>query len=171
MYWVTGVVAGTAINASAMNIPYDGEFTVGVDYTQTQLESFIDGGLFTLHNVNGTIRVLCDINSLTTTTADKGAEFKQNQTIRVIDEIATSIANIFNTKYLGRVPNDADGRVALWADIVAHHRELERIRAIEAFEDSAVTVDAGIEKGAVVVNDAVTIVGAMEKLYMTCIVA
>ena len=171
VYWVTGVVAGTAINASAMNIPYDGEFTVGVDYTQTQLESFIDGGLFTLHNVNGTIRVLCDINSLTTTTADKGAEFKQNQTIRVIDEIATSIANIFNTKYLGRVPNDADGRVALWADIVAHHRELERIRAIEAFEDSAVTVDAGIEKGAVVVNDAVTIVGAMEKLYMTCIVA
>ena len=171
VYWVTGVVAGTAINASAMNIPYDGEFTVGVEYTQAQLESFIDGGLFTLHNVNGTIRVLTDINSLITTTAEKGDVFKQNQTVRVIDEIATSIAALFNTKYLGRIPNDADGRVALWADIVAHHRELERIRAIQNFEDDSVSVDAGNEKGAVVVNDSVSIVGTMEKLYMTCIVA
>ena len=171
VYWVTGLVAGTEINASAMNTAYNGEFTVGVEYTQSQLEGFITSGLFALHNVNGTIRVLCDINSLTTTTDDKGSVFKQNQTIRVIDEIATSIAGIFNTKYLGRVPNDADGRIALWADIVAHPRELAQIRAIDAFDDTAVTVDAGIEKGAVVVNDAITVIGAMEKLYMTCVVS
>lgn len=171
VYWVTGLVAATAINASAMNLPYNGEFNVGVEYTQSQLESFINGGLFVLHNVNGTIRVLSDINSLVTTTADKGAIFKKNQTIRVIDEIATSIATIFNTKYLGRIPNDADGRIALWADIIAHHRELERVRAIQNFEDDAVTVEPGNEKGAVVVNDAIDVIGAMEKLYMTCVVA
>jgi hypothetical protein len=171
VYWVTGLVAATAINASAMNLPYNGEFNVDVEYTQSQLESFINGGLFVLHNVNGTIRVLSDINSLVTTTADKGAIFKKNQTIRVIDEIATSIATIFNTKYLGRIPNDADGRIALWADIIAHHRELERVRAIQNFEDDAVTVEPGNEKGAVVVNDAIDVIGAMEKLYMTCVVA
>lgn len=171
VYWVTGLLAATAINESAMNLIYNGEFTVGADYTQSNLESFIDSGLFVLHKVNNDLRVLKDINSLVTTTADKGDIFKSNQTIRVIDEIANSIAQIFNTKYLGRIPNDDDGRVALWADIVAHHQELDRVRAIQNFDEEAVTVEQGNEKGAVLVNDAVEIVNAMEKLYMTCVVA
>jgi len=171
VYWVTGLVAGTAINASALNIIYDGEFAVTANYTQTQLESFIDSGFFTLHTVDNDLRVLADINSLVTTTMDKGDIFKSNQTIRVIDEIANSIAHIFNTKYLGRIPNDADGRIALWADIVAHHKELDRVRAIENFDEEAVTVEQGQTKGAVVVNDEITVVNAMDKLYMTCIVA
>jgi hypothetical protein len=154
-----------------MNVIYNGEFNVGADYTQSNLESFIDSGLFVLHKVNNDLRVLKDINSLVTTTADKGDIFKSNQTIRVIDEIANSIAQIFNTKYLGRIPNDDDGRVALWADIVAHHQELDRVRAIQNFDEEQVTVEAGNEKGAVLVNDAVEIVNAMEKLYMTCVVA
>ena len=170
VYWVTGVVAGMAINESALNRVYNGEFTVTANYTQTQLESAIDAGQFALHKVGKALRVLADINSLTTTTLDKSDDFKSNQTIRVIDEIALSIANVFNTKYLGRIPNDADGRVALWADIVAHHRELERVRAIENFDEAAVTVDPGNEKGAVLVYDEITVVNAMQKLYMTCVV-
>lgn len=171
VYWVTGLIAGTATNASALNLPYNGEFTVTADYSQTQLENAIDAGEFVLHNVGTTLRVLADINSLVTTTVDKGDIFKSNQTIRVIDEIALSIANIFNTKYIGRIPNDADGRISLWNDIVKHHKELERVRAIENFDEEAVTVEQGNSKGSVLVNDSVIPVNAMDKLYMTCIVA
>ena len=171
VYWVTGLVAGTATNASALNLIYNGEYTVSANYTQTQLEAAITAGQFTLHKVENDLRVLADINSLTTTTLEKSDDFKKNQTIRVIDEIALSIAHIFNTKYLGRIPNDADGRIALWADIVAHHRELERVRAIENFDEDEVIVEQGIEKGNVLVNDAISVVNAMEKLYMTCVVA
>ena len=171
VYWVTGIVAGMPINESAMNVIYNGEFTVSADYTQAQLEAAIDAGQFVIHKVDNDLRVLLDINSLVTTSVEKGADFKKNQVIRVIDEIALSIAKIFNTKYLGRIPNDADGRIALWSDIVTHHRELERVRAIENFEDSVVVVEQGIEKGAVVVDDEVSVVGTMEKLYMTCVVA
>ena len=78
---------------------------------------------------------------------------------------------LFNTKYLGVVPNDAGGRVSLWSDIVAHHRELEKIRAIEDFSDSDVSVGQGNTKKSVVVSDAVTVVNAMGKLYMTVTVA
>ena len=170
VYWVTGVIGGVAVNASALNMPYDGEFTVNVDYTQTQLERCIDAGEFTLHKVGADIRVLNDQNSLVTTSVDKNELFKQNQTIRVIDNIANDIATIFNTKYLGQIPNDDEGRVSLWADIVAHHQELQRIRAIQDFEEDDVVVSAGTERAAVVVNDAVTPVNAMAKLYMTCVV-
>lgn len=170
VYWVTGVVAGTAVNKSATNKVYDGEFTVDVDFTQSQLEAAIDAGEFTLHQVGSDVRVLSDINSLVTISDEKGDIFKDNQTIRVIDQIANDIAVLFNTKYLGVVPNDAAGRISLWTDIVKHHRQLQDIRAIENFNSDDVSVEQGDTKKAVAVNDAVTIVNAMTKLYMTCVI-
>ena len=167
VYWVTGIVAGTAVNASALNHRYDGEFEVNVDYTQSQLEAAIKAGEFTLHQVGDDVRVLSDINSLVTTSDTKGDIFKDNQTIRVIDQIANDIAVLFNTKYLGVVPNNNAGRISLWSDIVQHHMNLQAIRAIEDFADTDVTVAQGETKKAVVVSDAVTVVNAMEKLYMT----
>ena len=171
IYWTLGVAAGTAVNASATNKIYDGEFTVDVDYTQAQLESAIKAGEFTFHQVGSDVRVLSDINSLVTTTANKGDIFKDNQTIRVCDQIATDIANLFVTKYLGVVPNDASGRTSLWADIVKHHEDLQNIRAIENFTDEDVTVAQGDTKKSVVVTDNITVVNTMEKLYMTVYVA
>ena len=171
VYWVTGVAAGTAVNASATNKIYDGEFDINVDYTQSQLEAAIKAGEFTLHQVGSDVRVLTDINSLVTTTANKGDVFKDNQTIRVCDQIATDIANLFVTKYLGVVPNDASGRTSLWADIVKHHENMQSIRAIENFTDEDVTVDQGETKKSVVVTDNITVVNTMEKLYMTVYVA
>jgi hypothetical protein len=122
------------------------------------------------HLVYGDVRVLEDVNSLVTTTVDKGDDFKYNQTIRVIDQIANDIAKIFNTKYLGKIPNNASGRVSLWGDIVAHHRQLETIQAIENFDSSLVTVEQGATKRSVVVNDVVQVVNAMAQLYMTVVV-
>ena len=171
VYWTLGVAAGTAVNASATNKIYDGEFTVDVDYTQAQLESAIKAGEFTFHQVGSDVRVLSDINSLVTTAANKGDIFKDNQTIRVCDQIATDIANLFVTKYLGVVPNDASGRTSLWADIVKHHENMQSIRAIENFTDEDVTVDQGETKKSVVVTDNITVVNTMEKLYMTVYVA
>ena len=52
-----------------------------------------------------------------------------------------------------------------------HHEQLEEIRAIEDFADSDVVVEQGNTKKSVVVTDAVTVVNAMSKLYMTVTVA
>lgn len=112
-----------------------------------------------------------DINSMTTTSDTQGDIFKDNQTIRVIDQIANDIAVLFKDKYLGVVPNDAAGRISLWSDIVKHHQQLNDIRAIEDFADSDVVVEQGDTKKSVVVTDAVTVVNAMDKLYMTVTVA
>lgn len=167
VYWVTGISASCDVNKSNLNKKYDGEFTVNVDYTQKQLENAIKNGEFTLHQVGDKVRVLEDINSMVTTTDTVGDVFKDNQTIRVIDQIANDIAVLFNTKYLGVVPNDKPGRTSLWADIVKHHQLLQDIRAIENFTDEDITVSQGDTKKAVVVDDAITVINAMAKLYMT----
>lgn len=169
VYWVTGIIAGCEVNKSNLNKKYDGEYTVEADYTQAQLEEAIKAGEFTLHKVGSDIRVLSDINSLVTFSDTKGEIFKDNQTVRIMDQIANDIAVLFNTKYLGTVPNDAAGRISLWSDIVKHHEQLQTIRAIEDFSDGDVLVDQGETKKSVVVQDAVTVVNAMAQLYMTVV--
>lgn len=171
VYWVTGVSAGCEVNRSNQNKVYNGEFTVDTNYTQNQLAAAIKAGEFTLHKVGSDVRVLEDINSMVTTSDTQGDIFKDNQTIRVIDQIANDIAVLFNTLYLGVVPNDNAGRTSLWSDIVKHHQQLNDIRAIEDFADSDVSVAQGNTKKSVVVTDAVTVVNAMGKLYMTVTVA
>lgn len=175
--WVCGALAGCEINKSLTNKVYDGEFLsqeealgYASNYSQTELEEFINKGYFTFHRVGDEVRVLMDINSLVETTENKGEVFKENQTIRVCDQIANDIATIFNTYYLGKVPNDAAGRSAFKSEIVKHHNKLMDLRAIEDFESDDVTVEQGETKKSVVVTDNITVVNAMTQLYMTVVV-
>ena len=172
VWWVTGVNAGTAVNRSATNNIYDGEFTVDCKYTQLDFERAIRGGRFAFYRSgSGEMRVLSDINSLVTLSATQNADFQYNQTIRVLDQIGNDIAMLFNTRYLGEVPNDADGRVSLWSDIVKHHEQMQTIRAIQEFNPEHVIVEQGESRRAVFVQDTVMPVNAMSFLYMAVYVA
>ena len=169
--WVTGAQGGCAVNASCTNMTYDGEYTIDVNKSQPDLEAHIDNGEFVFHKVGENVNVLVDINSKVTVSEDEGEDFKSNQTIRVIDQIANDTALLFNTRYLGKVPNDASGRISLWNDVVKLHQDLERMRAIEDFVPEEVIVSKGNDKKSVMISDAVQPVNAMEKLYMTCVVS
>ena len=156
------------MNTTLLNRKYDGEFAIDVNHRQSELETAMRNGEFMFHNVNGEVRVLADINSFVSGTDEKAVEiFGDNQCIRVIDQIANDIAVLFNTKYLGKVPNDAAGRISLWNDVVKHHMDLQSIRAIQDFNPDDVTVMQGDAKNSVVIGDAVSIVVGMAKLYMT----
>lgn len=171
VYWATGVSAGCAVNKSNTNKRYDGELTVNVDYTQADLEKGIKTGRFMFHNVGGEVRILEDINSLVTVSDTKGDVFKANQTVRVCDQIANDVAVLFNTRYLGIVPNDATGRVALWNDICKIYQALESIRAIEDFDPDTVTVEQGDTKKAVVCTTKdLNVINAMAQLYLSVVV-
>lgn len=170
VYWVTGAQAGCAVNKSCQNKKYDGEFTVDVSQTQTDLVNGIKSGKFMLHRTNNEVRVLDDINTLVSTTEEVGDIFKDNQTIRVIDQIGNDIATLFNTKYMGIVANKESGRISLWSDIKKLCQELEEIGAIQDFADDDVTVEQGDSKKSVLVTTNIEVVNAMSKLYMTVIV-
>lgn len=179
VYWVTGAEASCAVNRSVTNKTYDGDFTVDVNYKQSELEKAIRAGMLVFHRVTdsvggdivGDVNVLDDINTFTSFTKEKNQDFSDNQVIRVLDQIAIDIARLFNKQYIGKVPNDADGRMSLWKDIVFHHQTLEGIRAIQNFVPEDVTVEKGNDKGSVIVVDPVEPTSCMKKLYMTVIVA
>ncbi|EGT4148006.1 phage tail sheath family protein [Clostridioides difficile] len=167
IYWTTGAIAGCDINKSNTNKKYDGEFDVDVNYTQIQLEEALKTGKFIFHKVGDEVHVLEDINTFVSFTDDKNDDFSSNQTVRVLDQIANDIATLFNTKYLGEVPNDKSGRISFWNDVVKHHEQLQNMRAIEDFKADDVSVESGSDKKTVVVSDAVKVISAMSKLYMT----
>ena len=171
VYWTTGAQAGCAVNKSLTNTAYDGEFKIKVDYTQSQLADALESGKFIFHNVTGEVRVLEDINTFTSVTDEKSIDFSNNQTIRVIDQIANDVAALFNTKYLGKIPNNASGRISLQSDVVAIHRALEDIQAIENFSADDIVVAQGDTKKSVVLTDKITGINAMSQLYMNCVIS
>jgi hypothetical protein len=167
VYWITGIEAGCPVNKCNTNKKYDGEFDVDVDYTQLQLEESLLSGKFILHKVGDEVRVLEDINTFVSYTADKNKEFSSNQTIRVLDQIANDIAVLFNTKFLGKVANNESGRISFWNEIIKHHKELEGLDAIENFKAEDVLVVKGNDKKSVIVSDNIEVINAMTKIYMT----
>lgn len=166
--WLAGAEAGCAINSSLTNVLYDGEYSITAAYTQNQLESGINAGYLMFHKVGNEYRVLKDINSLTEYTETKGEDFKNNQVIRVIDQIGNDVAALFNTRYLGKYQNDATGRVALWSALVDYFNQLKNLRAIEGFDaNEDIQVSAGNDRTAVVVSTNIRPICCMEILYMT----
>ena len=171
VFFTTGLEGGCAVNASCQNRRYSGEYTIDTPYTQTQLAAALDAGEFVYHSVNGEVRVLDDINSFVSVTDEQGDVFKDNQCIRVIDQLANDDAVIFANKYLGVVPNDDAGRISLWTDLVKLRKELQRIRAIENFNDDDLTCQRGDDKKSVLVIEEVQPVAAMSKLYVSTTIA
>ncbi|WP_432748355.1 phage tail sheath subtilisin-like domain-containing protein [Pectinatus frisingensis] len=180
VYWLTGAEASCAVNASCTNKTYDGDFTINTKYSQSELEKAIDTGMIIFHNVTdsvsgnivGTVNILTDINTFTSFTKKKNEDFSLNQVIRVLDQIAIDVSRLFNKTYNGKEQNDADGRIALWGDIVALHKEYQRVRAIQNFKADDVPVPTqGESKTSVLSEYAVQPTCCMEKLYLTVLVA
>ena len=171
VYWVTGAEAGCAVNAALTNSLYTGEFIPDTDYTQTALGNAIRAGKFIFHRVGTQVRILSDINTFTSVTEGKTADFSDNQVIRVLDQIGNDIAVLFNTRYTGKVPNDNAGRISFWKDICRHHEQMQDIRAIQDFDSANVSVKQGDSKKSVLVTDFVTPTCAMTQLYMTVTVS
>ena len=170
IYWTAGALAGCAENASCTNMTYDGELTIKTQYTRAELEQKIKKGIFMFHDVEGETRVLVDINSLTTFTDEKNDTFSSNQVIRVADGCSMDAARIFNNTFLGKIQNDAAGRVSLWNAILSNRREREVIRAIDLYDSGLLQVKPGEKRNSVVVTEIIVPISTMEKLYLTTVI-
>ena len=170
IYWVAGALAGCAENQACTNMTYDGEVKIKTKYTRVELEGFIKKGVFAFHDVEDEVRVLLDINSLTTFTTEKSDVFSANQVIRVADGCSMDAARIFNNKYLGKIQNDESGRTSFWNDVLTNRRERETIRAISLYDSGLLKVVQGEKRNSVVVSEVIVPISTMEKLYMTTVI-
>lgn len=166
---VAAMTAGAEVNESNTNKKISGATDIIGKYTNSQIISALNSGefLFTA-NSRGEIKVEKDINSLHTFTTDKNYAFSKNRVIRVLDEIGTSIQDIWEQTYMGKQNNDTDGRDIFKGDVIAYFTELQRIGAIQNFGGSDdIEIIQGTDLDTVIVNAWITPTDSMERLYFT----
>lgn len=170
VYWVSGQLAGVQVGDSLTGLEYDGEYSFKTNYTKSELEKDISNGIFVIHNVNGTARVLKDINTLTEYTERKNKLFSDNATIRVIDRISNDVGVVFSKYVYGKTKNNDLGRTLLKSDIYDVLAEIAATQAIEAVDLEDIEV-AYADKNAVSVTLPIVLVGTIDQIYITVSVA
>ena len=108
-----------------------------------------------------------DINTFTSVTPEKNRDFSKNKVIRVLDDIGNQVKFIFETQYIGKVPNDDIGRDVFKNQILSYMLELQGVRAATNVEPEDISVELGMELDSVLANLWIQPVDVMEKLYMT----
>lgn len=166
--WVGGVTAGASISQSNTNKVYPGAIDVVPRMTKTEMEEAVLAGEF-IFKVDTTqnVTALYDINSLTSVTVEKGAQFKKNRVIRVLDGINNDIVQIFDSNYKGKINNNAEGRSLLRATLIEYFNELQRLQAIQNFVTEDVIILPGNDKDSVVIECLIQPVDSIEKMYIT----
>ncbi|MGG1597613.1 phage tail sheath family protein [Paenibacillus naphthalenovorans] len=165
--WVAGATAAAAANQSLTYSAYDDAVDANPRYTNSQIIAALKNGefLFTLNNARAIVEQ--DINTFKSFTPTKGKHFRKNRALRALDGLANEWKRTYETYYIGKVDNDADGRNLFRKECVKIAGEFQGIRAIQNFDaQNDVRVAQGEEADAVFVDGWVQPVDAIEKVYM-----
>jgi hypothetical protein len=166
--WVAGATAGANVNESLTYQAYDDAIDVDVRYTNTQIIDALTNGEMLFVPSDGKAVIEQDINTFTSYTPEKGKQFSKNRVIRLLDGIATDFRRIFESYYIGKVNNNADGRNIFKNECVNYLATLQNISAIQNFDSqSDITVMQGTDPDSVIVDLFIQPVDSIEKIYFT----
>lgn len=166
--WVAGATAGAAANQSLTYDAYDGAVDASPRYTNSQIVAALQNGEFVFTGIDGRAVVEQDINTLKTFTPDKGKAFSKNRVLRVLDGLGNDYLRVFSASYIGKVPNNDDGRNLFKSECINITNQYQNIGAVQNFDPQTdIEVLPGADSDAVVVNQWVQPVDSIEKIYMT----
>ena len=165
-WWAGGASAGALYNQSLTYAQYPGAVSTTMQ-TVDQFTQAVQAGNFVLFAENGVVKVMQDINSLTTYTEDIGQVYSKNRVMRLCNTIANDIFQQFSESFIGVVNNNEQGRARFQAAIVGYLQEIQDNQGIQNFSSDDVEVLAGSAIDAIVVNVAIQAVDSVEKIYMT----
>lgn len=165
--YVAGLVASADVNSSLTYTEFPNAVDVKPRLTRAEQElSYRDGQMIFIAS-RGSVKIMSDINTLTTYTDKKSADFSKNRILRVLDEIADNTRITWEDNFIGKVTNNAEGRDLFKANRVEHLTDLQSLGAIAEFTPDDITIKEGVSKDTIIVELAVKPTDAMEKLYMT----
>lgn len=170
-WWVGGVEAGAQVNESLTYAVHPEAVAPSPVMTGAQIETALQSGQLVLSADFDVVHIEQDINSLTTYTLDNGEVFHKNRTMRVCNAIANDIYQQFSTNYLGVINNNDIGRGLFKQAVVKYLNDLQAQQAIQNFTADDVEVLPGDDIDSIVVNLAIRVVDAIEKIYMTVTVS
>lgn len=169
VYWYLGQSAGTELGRNPAANLYNGEYELSFVTDRLEAEKAIKEGHLIMHKIDGQLRLLEDVNTFTNYSKEFTEDWSLNEVVRIAFQRAKDITTLFKKYYMQKVLNNADGRAMLWADCVYHAQDVlqGQLGVLEGYDPDDTTVTKGIQKGGVVIYDAIIPVTTMTKLYMT----
>lgn len=165
--WVAGALAAAEPNDSLTYLEYEDAVDVDIRYSPSEIEDKLRAGCFVFTPKTNRVVVEQDINSLTSFTDEKPEMFRKNRVIRTLDAIESGLRNIFETSFIGRVTNTADGRNLFKQEAIRYLERMALINAIQPIDAQAdVFVNAGMDQDSVLIEMAVQPIDSIEKIYM-----
>lgn len=166
--WVAGITAGASITTSNTGKKYVGAINVIPRKKRSVREADSKAGHFQLKvDKAQNVTVVYDINTHTTFTTEKSKSFRKNRVIRTIDNIKKDLGLIYEGSYIGVYDNDEDGRANLKGMFCSYFAELDKRNAIKNYTPDDITVMAGDESDAVLVDIYIQPADSAEKIYVT----
>ena len=141
---IAGILAGLPLNRSATY------------YTLPEVESItesetpdadVDNGKLILINDGTKIKIARGVNSLTTTTEDKGEDFKKIKILEAVDMIRDDIRTTFEDEFVGKVENSYDNKIVFIAAVNKYFKDLANRGVLyDKFDNKAeIDIDAARE--------------------------
>ncbi|KUO58964.1 MAG: phage tail sheath protein [Gracilibacter sp. BRH_c7a] len=141
---IAGILAGNPLSISATfqvlpevdDVPH---------LTTTQFDTAIDAGKLILMNDGEKVKIARAVNSLSTFTSDKGADFQKIKLVDIMDMIYSDIKKTTNDTYIGKIPNTYDNKCLLIMAIRAYYESLEEQQLLDRGKNS-VDIDIQAQK-------------------------
>lgn len=120
---IAGLITGTPLTISCTYAPLS-ELTNCTKLKKSEMDGAIDAGKFIVYHDGEKVKVARGVNSLTTTSADKGNQFKKIKIVEAMDMIYDDITKTAQDSYLGKYLNTYDNKVLLMSAIGGYFEQL-----------------------------------------------
>ncbi|MBW9159347.1 phage tail sheath C-terminal domain-containing protein [Clostridium tagluense] len=127
---IAGVLAGLPLNISS-TYQVLREITDVPHLSKSDFDKAVDDGKLVLINDGEKVKIARGVNSLVTTTSDKGEDFKKIKIVETMDMIHNDIKNMSEDTYIGKVPNTYDNKSLLITSIKGYYEELENEQLLD----------------------------------------
>jgi len=169
--WTAGATAAANLNEDLAYTAYEDAVDVTERYeSNKQIDDMLKAGkfFFVPKIINNKLKVVVqdDINTFTSLTKTKGREFHWNRSVRTMFDIGTTLPELWENRYIGKVDADSDGVDAFLGDAIEYFEKLQKMRAIKNFdskEDIKVNI---VDENSAYADVAVQVTKAFKKLYM-----
>lgn len=162
------ILAKQGVIGSATYFDVVGAVDVSPRLTKLQQEVKTQAGEILFVYMYGGVKVLYDINSLTSYTDKSPRDFGKGLVMRTLDQYDSDLQTLLNTKAIGKIRNNVNGRNQIKGMIydMTVSRYLDR-GYIEGFTADDITVSEGTARDSVVVTVGVRVTDTVDKIYVT----
>lgn len=120
---IAGLIAGTPLTIACTYAPLS-ELSDCTRLVKADMDTAIDSGKFIVFHDGEKVKVARGVNSLTTTTSDKGNQFKKIKIVDAMDMIYDDITKTAQDSYLGKFSNSYDNKCLLMSAIGGYFEQL-----------------------------------------------